>query len=84
MPTTTDDLTYGTIEVCRMTGATYRQLDYWCRTGKIPGLERGHGSGSRRRWTPEQITEVVLLLTASRMVNATLAEAVAELREATR
>lgn len=76
--------TYSTVEVCRLTGATYRQLDYWCRKGLIPGLSTGHGSGSRRRWSREQIAEAILLLTASRMVNAPLDAAVAELRRATR
>lgn len=83
--TVTEAETYSTVQVCRLTGATYRQLDYWCRTGKIPGQPVGSaiGSGNRRRWTPEQINEALLLLAASRMVNATLDEAVAELRKAT-
>ncbi len=34
-------------EVCRRTGATYRQLDYWMSHGIIPGPP-GPGSGYRR------------------------------------
>ena len=81
--TTTETETYSTVEVCRMTGATYRQLDYWCRTGRIHGqpVGRGTGSGNRRRWTPEQVAEARLIFVASRYVNATLDEAVEILRE---
>jgi DNA-binding transcriptional MerR regulator len=81
--TTIDEETYSTVEVCRLTGATYRQLDYWCRTGRISGqpVGRGTGSGHRRRWTQAQVAEATLLYVASRYVNATLDEAVEILRK---
>lgn len=77
------DLGYSTIEVAKLTGATYRQLDYYCRKGLVPGQPRyGTGSGNRRRWTDDQIEEVLLLVRASKLVNATLNEAVEMLRDA--
>ena len=73
-----DDDMVSTVEVCRLTGATYRQVDWWCRTGRIPGQPSGAatGSGHRRRWTPDQIVRVLTLMRASRLVNATIDEAV--------
>lgn len=72
------DETYTTMEVVAMTGATYRQLDWWVRTGRIPGNGElvNVGSGHRRTWTGEQVARVELLLRASLLVNATLDEAV--------
>ena len=69
----------GTTEVSKMTGASYRMLDHWCRTGRIPGQPvdgRGVGSGHRREWTDEQVERVMLLVRASELVNMTLDEAV--------
>jgi hypothetical protein len=35
--------------VCRIVGITYRQLDYWARTGLVePSLRRAEGSGTQR------------------------------------
>jgi len=34
---------------CNAAGITYRQLDYWARTGLVePGIRSAHGSGSQR------------------------------------
>jgi DNA-binding transcriptional MerR regulator len=43
-------------EVCRLVGISYRQLDYWVRTGAVesPG-NKGLGSGQRRHWTSEDV-----------------------------
>lgn len=30
-----DQKTFGSMDLCELTGMTYRQLDYWCRTGLI-------------------------------------------------
>lgn len=36
-------------EVCRIVGITYRQLDYWDRTGLVaPSLREAAGSGTQR------------------------------------
>jgi len=47
--------TYSTAEVSRITGCSYRQLDYWIRTGIIEIRYGAHGSGSRRRWTEAEV-----------------------------
>lgn len=69
-----DDGCKSSTEVTRLTGASYRQVDYWCRTGLIPGQLAGPGSGGRRRFTPEQVDRVRFLLTASRIRNASFAD----------
>ena len=59
-------VTYTTADVCRATGATYRQADHWARTGRIPGQSVGPGYGGRRVWTAEQVATVARLVEASR------------------
>ena len=47
----TDTATFGFSgpTVCRLTGVTYRQLDYWARTGLVtPSITPATGSGSKR------------------------------------
>jgi hypothetical protein len=40
-----------TIELCRRSGATYRQLDYWARLGILrPHGNSCPGTGVSRRW----------------------------------
>lgn len=46
--------TYSTSQVMEITGATRRQLSYWCEQGRIPGQSRT-GSGNPRRWTDAQV-----------------------------
>lgn len=45
-------------EVCQLLDVTYRQLDYWCRSGWIPGQEVNVGSGFRRVWTKAQVKRI--------------------------
>lgn len=49
-----------------MTGATYRQLDYWCRHGYVTPAEAAAGSGTRRVWTMADVARVRDVLAASR------------------
>lgn len=63
-----------TVEVCRYTGATYRQLDYWWRCGYIDGAERVVGSGQRRQWTSAQVSRVEALVRAAGIRNLPLDE----------
>lgn len=75
------DECYSTDDVARMLGCTYRQLDYWCRTGLIPtqyGVKLG--SGHRRCWTVTDIARARLVFLASRLTTSTIA-AVVELLE---
>ena len=68
--------TYTSMEVLQMTGCTYRQLDWWCRQGHIPGQPDVVGSGHRRAFTSAQVKRVKLLAKASVIRNTRLDEAV--------
>lgn len=54
---------FSTEDVCRITGLSYRQLDYWTRTGLVrPSLHDGRGSGAPyRRWSGSDVDEVLLI-----------------------
>lgn len=45
-------------EIRDMTGATYRQIDYWCRQGWVEGQEEGPGSGIPRAFTQAQVDRI--------------------------
>lgn len=50
-----DEPLYTGPEVCRATGITYRQLDYWARQGYlVPEIEAA-GQGSRRLYNRSQL-----------------------------
>ena len=43
-------------QVCKIVGISYRQLDYWTRTGLItPGIKAAHGSGSQREYSYQDL-----------------------------
>lgn len=45
--------------VCRLVGITYRQLDYWARTGlAVPSVRRAEGSGSQRLYSFEDLVRL--------------------------
>ena len=49
-------------QVCDHAGVTYRQLDYWSRSGYLGDEGEGRrGSGIPRRWTPRQAAVVAVL-----------------------
>jgi DNA-binding transcriptional MerR regulator len=48
---------YSSADVCAHTGITYRQLDYWTRSGRISGTDNP-GSGYHREYTGEQLLAV--------------------------
>jgi DNA-binding transcriptional MerR regulator len=53
---------YGGPAVCRITGVTYRQLDYWARTDLVtPSLAIARGSGSKRRYSYNDLVEVKVI-----------------------
>ena len=57
-----DPLLVSTDKACKLTGASYWQLDYWVRTGLFGEALKGHGSGSHRRWDePAVITARVIV-----------------------
>lgn len=46
-------------QACAAAGITYRQLDYWARTGLIaPSLAEAHGSGSKRWYSFADLVEL--------------------------
>lgn len=45
----TDEVTYSSVELVELGGISYRQLDYWCRTKRLP--DNAHGTGSLRTFT---------------------------------
>lgn len=48
----TDEIGYRGPIACRAAGITYRQLDYWARTGLIsPSIRAARGSGSQRLYS---------------------------------
>ncbi len=68
-------MTKGTVEqgfrgpiVCKQVGITYRQLDYWARTGLVtPSVKDASGSGSQRLYS---FTDVVHLKIIKRLLDA--------------
>ena len=60
-----DELGYRGPTACSAAGITYRQLDYWARTGLVePSVRAAHGSGSQRLYSFRDILvlKVVKLL----------------------
>jgi len=46
-------------QVCKIVSITYRQLDYWARTGLMqPSLQTAHGSGSQRLYSFQDIVQL--------------------------
>ena len=55
-------------QVCHLVGITYRQLDYWARTGLLrPSLKAARGSGSQRLYA---FGDVVQLKVVKRLLDA--------------
>jgi DNA-binding transcriptional MerR regulator len=54
-----------TPQVCAITGASYRQIDYWARTGMVSPDVEAAGSGSRRGWHPDQLPKIKALAVLS-------------------
>lgn len=48
-------------EVCDATGVSYRQLDYWDRTGVVKPTRRALGSGTQRGYTLDEVVAVALV-----------------------
>ena len=51
-------------QAAKVVGITYRQLDYWARTDLIrPSLSDAQGSGSRRRYSYQDLLELRVIKT---------------------
>ncbi|MEI8049982.1 MAG: MerR family transcriptional regulator [Actinomycetes bacterium] len=49
-------------QVCTLVGISYRQLDYWARTGLlVPSISVARGSGSKRRYSYHDVLEVKVI-----------------------
>lgn len=59
---------YRAPQVCSLVGITYRQLDYWARTGLIvPSVQSAMGSGSQRLYS---FNDLVQLKVVKRLLDA--------------
>ncbi len=59
---------YRAPQVCTLVGISYRQLDYWARTGLItPSVREASGSGSQRLYS---FSDVVQLKVVKRLLDA--------------
>jgi DNA-binding transcriptional MerR regulator len=67
--------TLSSVEVCRLTGVTYRQLDYWVRTGLVLPHTCARGSGTHRRWSDADLERVRRLKVAARLASGTITDA---------
>jgi hypothetical protein len=59
-------------DVCRETGATYKQLDSWARAGYATPAVPAKGSGSHRGWSGDDVDQVRRLLIRSADLRAGL------------
>src|SRR5438309_7063671 len=49
-------------QVCSIVGITYRQLDYWARTGLLrPSITEARGSGTQRRYSYRDLLELKVI-----------------------
>ncbi|MFI7274697.1 MerR family transcriptional regulator [Streptomyces sp. NPDC049879] len=65
---TPDALGYRGPSACAAAGITYRQLDYWARTGLVqPSVRPAHGSGTQRLYS---FRDVVVLKIVKRLLDA--------------
>lgn len=49
-------------QVCQIVGITYRQLDYWARTGLlVPSITEAKGSGTQRRYSYRDLLELKVI-----------------------
>lgn len=48
--------------VCKIVGVTYRQLDYWARTGLVePSMRKAGGSGTQRLYSFDDVVRIRLV-----------------------
>jgi DNA-binding transcriptional MerR regulator len=53
---------YRSPQVCKRAGVTYRQLDYWVRTGVVtPSIVHAQGSGRQHRWSEADVERVRII-----------------------
>ncbi len=63
-----EELGYRGVTACNATGISYRQLDYWARTGLVvPGVRDASGSGTQRLYS---FRDLVVLKVVKRLLDA--------------
>lgn len=63
----TEDVGYRGPTACAAASITYRQLDYWARTGLVePGVRSAHGSGSQRLYS---FRDILVLKVVKRLLD---------------
>lgn len=75
---------YRVPEVCRTIGITYRQLDYWARTGLVtPSIREAGGSGTQRLYSFQDLVvlKVIKKLTDAGVSLQRVRKAIAYLRQ---
>jgi DNA-binding transcriptional MerR regulator len=61
-PTAGPSLSYRGPQVCSVVGITYRQLDYWARTGLLrPSISPARGSGSQRLYSYQDLLQLKVI-----------------------
>ncbi len=61
-PVPAPDEGYRGPQVCKLVGITYRQLDYWARTGLLrPSITDARGSGTQRRYSYGDVIELKVI-----------------------
>jgi len=84
LPRLPEDMGYRGPTACSAAGITYRQLDYWARTGLVePGIRSAHGSGSQRLYS---FRDILVLKVVKRLLDTgvslqNIRTAVSHLRE---
>lgn len=78
--TTTTQQTFTSLEAAKAAGVTYRQLDYWLRTGAVkPTAEAQPGSGNPRRFAADEVQaliEVAAMYRAAKTIVKEMSEGV--------
>ena len=73
LPSSTGDMPKGTVSALALateTGASYRQVDYWIRTGLLTSHRVGEGSGHPRAVPASEVQVVTLVLALIRTMGA--------------
>ncbi|GAA2030848.1 MerR family transcriptional regulator [Pseudokineococcus marinus] len=84
LPVLDEEVGYRGVTACRAAGITYRQLDYWARTGLVePGVRPATGSGTQRLYG---FRDILVLKVVKRLLDTGVSlqqirAAVATLRE---
>ncbi len=67
LPVLDEQIGYRGPTACRAAGITYRQLDYWARTGLVePGVRSAKGSGSQRLYS---FRDILVLKVVKRLLD---------------